>query len=151
MAEAARRRRGPGASAPEPWRPDPNPTPANKRTHHRRPAALETSEQDAGPTTEALPPPAPVAGVEAASDGAAPPQPGHARVWGGPGLPCESALFGTALAATPSVPAPPRGLGSPALFRAGLRCPGRRRPRLSDAFSGSVASELRHLASPADR
>lgn len=49
-AEAARRRRAPEPRHPEPWGPDPtNPTPANERTHHRRPAALETSEQDAGP------------------------------------------------------------------------------------------------------
>lgn len=48
--EAARRRRGPEPGHPESWRPDPaNPAPANARTHHGRPAAVRTPEQDAGP------------------------------------------------------------------------------------------------------
>ena len=80
-----------------------------------------------------------------ASDGAAPPQPGHAlvglppenpRSWYGPGghAPLASRLRLEALGARRSVPT-------------WAAVPGQTAPAAHDASAGSVASELRRLAS----
>ncbi|CAN0491735.1 unnamed protein product [Rangifer tarandus platyrhynchus] len=101
-------------------------------------------------TTEALPPPAPVAGVEA-WPASAPlrPNPAVRSRLGARPPPCESALLVRPWRPRPlRVPALPRGLGSPA------SCSGTGCSALAGGASaahggsaGSVASELRRLAS----
>lgn len=83
-----------------------------------------------------------------ASVGAAPPHPGDALASGGQASPLRIRALGTALAATPPQrPSFAKRPWEPGSVPGWAAVPAQAAPAADDAFSGSVASELRHLAS----